>query len=132
MYHSSALLLSISLLSCTSVEESILWEGYLFEQTPDGMLPLEDSVLEFIDSTGTLISEGSTPSGRPSHYQRLTLTPDLLEQPIELRVSSPTAIPILWSGESPSKSATWLAGGLFAIDGFRPILNTFATQSTLS
>ena len=36
MYHSSALLLSISLLGCTSVEESILWEGYLFEQTSDG------------------------------------------------------------------------------------------------
>ena len=59
MKRSSALLLSISLLSCTSAEESILWEGYLFEQSTDGMIPLEDASLEFIDSTGTTISEGS-------------------------------------------------------------------------
>ena len=129
MKRSSAPLLSISLLSCTSVEESILWEGYLFEQSTDGVLPLENSSLELIDSTGTTISEGSIPAGRPSHYQRIVLMPDLLEQPVELRVSSPTTIPILWSGESPSKSATWLAGGLFAIERSFGLdfLNTFAT-----
>ena len=129
MQHSSAILLSIPLLSCTSTEESILWEGYLFEQSTDGVVPLEDSFLEIIDETGSTIAEGDTPTGRPSHYQRLTLTPDLLEKPVELRVSSPTTIPILWSGESPSKSATWLAGGLFAIerDFGLDFLNTFAT-----
>lgn len=112
----STLLLSISLLGCTSVEGTIFWEGYLFEQSTDGVVPLEDSVLQLLDATGDTIVEGSIPSGRPSHYQQLTLTPELLEQPVELRVFSPTTIPILWSGESPSKSATWLPGGLFAIE----------------
>ena len=73
------------------------------------------------------------PTGRPSHYQRLILTPDLLKQPISLRVSSPTTTPILWSGKTPSKSGTWLAGGLFAIESTfgMDFLNTFATTVDL-
>ena len=93
------------------------------------MVPLEDSYLELIDENGTMIMEGEIPAGRPSHYQRLTLTPDVLGEPIALRVSSPTTTPILWSGESPNKSGTWLSGGLFSIESTfgTDFLNTFAT-----
>ena len=119
--------------SCTAVDESIVWEGYLFEQSPEGMVALENSSIELIDETGITIVEGETPSGRPSHYQLLTLSPDLLEQPIALRVSNPTTTPLLWSGKSPSKSGSWLAGGLFAIDSAfgMDFLNTFATTVDL-
>ena len=79
------------------------------------------------------IGEGEVPTGRPSHFQRLTLTPNLLDKPISLRVSSPTTTPILWSGETPSKSGTWLAGGLFSIESTfgMDFLNTFATTVDL-
>ena len=113
MRHLHYLLLVIPLFGCTAVDESLIWEGYLFEQSTDGMIPLEESYLELIDETGMTIGEGEVPTGRPSHFQRLTLTPNLLDKPISLRVSSPTTTPILWSGETPSKSGTRLAGGLF-------------------
>ena len=129
MRHVLYLLLLILMFGCTSADESIIWEGYLFQQSTEGMVPLEDSYLEVIDESGVMIMEGEIPTGRPSHYQRLTLTPELLGQPIALRVSSPTTTPILWSGESPRKSGTWLAGGLFSIESTfgTDFLNTFAT-----
>ena len=119
--------------SCTSINEDTIWEGYLYEQSTEGMIPLENSYLELIDKDGILIMEGEIPANRPSHYQRLTLSPELLGQPIALRIGSPTATSILWSGETPNKSGTWLSGGLFAIESTfgMDFLNTFATTVDL-
>ena len=100
----------------------------MFEQTSDGMIPLEEAMVELIDESGIFIDTGTTPSGRPNHFKRLILEEDMLSQPIELRISSPTTTSILWNGTTPSVSGTWLPGGLFSIEqnfGFE-FLNTFA------
>jgi len=121
-------LLPTLFIGCQSIEQPIVWEGYAFEQTSDGMVPLRGAMVELMDKNGVLIGEGTTPAGRQEHFLRLILEEEMLNQPIELRVSSPTTTPILWNGISPSTSGTWLAGGLFSIEeafGFE-FLNTFA------
>ena len=111
-----SLLLLISMFGCTSIDESIIWEGYLYEQSTEGMVPLEDSTLELIDENGTVIMEGEIPTLPPfslptphadSRCPRETHRITSIE-------SDNHAHLVVW--REPRKSGTWLAGGLFAIE----------------
>ena len=127
------MIMTIALLSimfaCTSEESPIYWEGYLFQQSEEGMIPLEDATIEALNESGEFLTDGSIPTGRPSHYQRLIMESEWLNQPIGLRVSSPNSMTMVWTGQSPSKDATWLPGGLFSLnDSFGyDFLNSFAS-----
>jgi|GEM_PF-6360535 len=126
------MIMTIALLSmmfaCTSEETSIFWEGYLFQQSEEGMIALEDATIEILNGSGDFLTSGEIPNGRPSNYQRLAMETEWLNQPIGLRVGSPNSITMLWNGQSPSKDATWLPGGLFALeDSFgNAFLDSFA------
>jgi hypothetical protein len=125
--------MTIALLSiisaCTLQDPQIYWEGYLFQQSAEGMVPLEDATIEVLNEAGEFLTDGSVPDGRPSHYQRVTMETEWLNQPLGLRVGNTNSMAMVWTGQSPSKDATWLPGGLFALDESfgTEFLNSFAT-----
>lgn len=104
------------LFACTEIERPILWEGYVFLQGDEGMVPLEDATVSLLDQHGALLQTGLVPTGRPSHYQQFTMEYTWLDTPVFMRIENADSFPLLWNGTSPSMASTWLPGGLFALE----------------
>ncbi len=104
------------LFACVQPESTTVWEGYLFQQSAEGMVPLVDARSELLSVEGDLLEVGMVPNGRPSHYHRFTIDEDIQDATIAVRISSDESHSVLWSGSAPTATSTWLPGGLFALE----------------
>ena len=104
------------LLACSQPESITVWEGYLFQQSAEGMVPLTDAYSELLSADGEFLQVGVVPNGRPSHYHRFTIDEEIQNSTIAIRVSNDDSHSVLWNGLAPTAPSTWLPGGLFALD----------------
>ncbi len=103
-------------ISCVKVHTDDYWEGYLYSQTEDGLVALNNAEAELLSEDGELLETGTVPSGRQNNFLSIPLQEDWLNSPVSLRIGGPNNASILWQGTAPSTNAMWLPGALFAIE----------------
>ena len=103
----------IGLLSCLTPEKSIspyTWGGYVYMRFSDTeeLLPLDDADI----TLNNLYTDGEYFATQPYEDAQaywLFEIDTTVEQPIQIRIESPIADPIIWRSDSPNSDSIWLS-----------------------
>ena len=108
--------LYLSLAGCLDTSQLLVWEGYLYTQTEDGLVAMPNAFTELYGSDGTLLIEGTVPVGRPSNFNQISLEDEWIGQVANLRVGGEGNQTVQWAGRIPNKASTWIPGTLFGVN----------------
>ena len=85
--HTFTSIIGILLTGCLETSSDGFWEGYLYSQTEDGFVALDNAEIVLLNNLGELIAEGTVPAGRPDSFLQIPLEDQWLNQPVSLRIS---------------------------------------------
>lgn len=106
------------MLGCSFLEEqrslptTVSWSGYVYGDLPgDDSSLLEAGTLEVVDLDDELLVSGSQ-SDNTAGYWGVEVPVDT---DVALRVAGGSQVPTVWRSRTPTGSAYWLTGALFAV-----------------